>query len=61
MEGKFARLLANNIEVNYQCFKRFIVVSFEGRLLPIWQDKVTVVVVGIKEKRGVAVLVLVTY
>ena len=44
--------------MNYQCFKRFIVVIFKGRLLPIWQDKVTVVLVVIKGKRGVAVSVV---
>ena len=58
MVAQFVRLLTNNIEVHYQCFKRFIVVSFEGRLLPIWQDKVTVMLVGIKGERGSAILVM---
>ena len=54
MVAQFVRLQANNIEVNYQCFKRFIVVSFEGRLLPMWQDKVTVmlVVIRVGAKKG---------
>ena len=40
---------ANNIEANYQCFHRFtgIVIGFEGRVLQIWQDKVTVMLFGI--------------
>ena len=36
----------------------FIVISLEDRLLPISHDKVSVVLVGMKGKRGVAVLVI---
>ena len=53
--AQFVCLWVNNIEVYYQCFKKFIIVSFEGRLLPIWQNIVIVVLVGIKGKRDVAV------